>query len=859
MYCPHASLENLDLLCRVATRIAGAALRTDSPSKLGAEIHALLKPLIPAPNAFIAVREDEEGYISFPYWADGKDPAPALKAPGNGITEYVLRTGAPLFLDPEKHDQMVRDGQFAVLGSKSREFCAVPLKRFNEEVFGVFAVQTYDGDPPLEPRHGAVLQELSPAIAAAVLAHSANRAGRRRDALLNAAADIAHIFLTGSDWIHQTRDALARIGPAAEASRAYLFSVERSPDGRYLATQRAEWVNEGISPQIDNPDLINLDLAAGGYARWVEFLRRGDPISGPVSEFPATERPLLEAQDIKSLHVVPIHAEGHWWGFMGLDDCASARAWLRSERDALRLCAKIIGQAIERERAQQQLQLQHTALSAAANSIMITDAQGRILWVNDAFIRSSGYQRAEILFKTPAILSSGKHGISFFKRMWETILRGEVWRGEIVNRRKDGALYTEDMTITPVLGADGAPTHFIAIKQDITERKNLEQQLHLAQRLESIGRLAGGIAHDFNNILQAITGFSSILLSEMSESDPRRNDVLEIDRAAGRAADLTRQLLMFSRRQKMEVSRVWLNDIVRGAEKMLRRLLPENISIDIRLAENLPAVRGDAGQLEQTLVNLALNARDAMPNGGRLTVETFSEILGPDQLPPVDGVQPGVYVALDVSDTGSGMSQDVIDKLFEPFFTTKEPTRGTGLGLPVVYGIVRQHSGFISVQSAPGAGSQFRIRLPADKDDENVELPPEKPPEGILLGNGEHILVVEDEDGVRELIVRVLSNSNYRVTAVREAGEAKRLLSAPQAPYAVLFSDVVLPDGNGLDLAEQARREHPRLKVLLTSGYMQERERWSGRISQLDGFLSKPYPPTALLRLLRRALEAPSR
>lgn len=843
---------------RCAVRIADAAIRVQSLEELGAKIHRIIFSEIPARNAYLALLDSENGLIHFPYWADAHDPAPLMQIPGFGITEYILHKGEPLFADSQTLDTLAKEGAFQILGSRPREWFGVPLKRRGESI-GVFTIQAYEGDPPLETQHARLLANIAGVITTAVLALRNAQTHDRRDAMLNAAADAAEIFLRDFVWSRHMDTVLALIGRAANASRAYLFSVDPSDHGPITVSQKFEWVADGIEPQLNNPELQHFDLAGGGMTRWIEKLQRGESISGPLHLFPSEERPPLEAQGILSLHIAPIHVEGHWWGFLGYDDCRCTRVWSNAEREALRLTAQVLGQAIHRERVDAQAHLKGTALRAAANGIVITDTQGRILWVNDAFCRMTGYSPEEVLSRTPAILNSGQHDSSFYRTMWETIRTGNVWQGEIVNRRKDGGLYTEEMTITPLRDPAGKLTHFIAIKQDVTERNNLRRQLLHAQKMESIGRLAGGIAHDFNNLLQAITGFSAILLSEIAETDPRRLDVMEIDRAAHRAAGLTRQLLTFSRRQKMELVSIQLNDIVRGAERMLRRLLPENIAIELHLDDTLPPLRADAGQIEQILVNLVINSRDAMPDGGRLRIASSRIHYAPNAIPPVDGARAGHFAVLSVEDSGRGMSADIIERIFEPFFTTKESGQGTGLGLPVVYGIVRQHDGFILVSSELGIGTTIRIHLPIDETArQTVVAPPIASREGAnknrLFGAGERILVVEDEASVRELTQRVLTNNGYRVTIASTIKEAKALLRAPATPFELLFSDVVLPDGNGLDLAEQARRDHPGLKVILTSGYTQERERWSERIAALDGFLPKPYPPPVLLRALRAAL-----
>lgn len=852
-----------DAILSCFARIIEAALHTRSLEELGLKIQHIIAPHIPARNLFLAVLEEEDGLLRFPFWVDHKDPPPIMKNPGRGTTEYILQTGEPLFADAETLDTLSREKAFEILGTRPRYWFGVPLKRLGKTI-GVFVVQAYEDDPPLEPRHAEFLSNLSSAIAVAVLAHRNIHTSDRRDAMLRAAADAAEQFLQDPDWTRHIDLFLSRIGQAARASRSYIFTVDKPGADRITVSQRYEWVAEGVASELNNPALQHFDFLEHGVTRWLQLLQQGESIGGPVYLLPPNERPILEVQGIQSFHLVPIHVRESWWGFIGFDDCREPRAWSHAEREALRLAAQVLSHAIHRERSDAQLRLQSTALSAAANGILITDVQGRIVWVNDAFCRLTGYSPDEVLGKTPAILNSGHHDAAFYRNMWQTILAGHVWQGEVVNRRKDGRLIAEEMTITPVRDPIGKLTHFIAIKQDITERKQLLQQLIHAQKMESIGRLAGGIAHDFNNLLQAIAGFSAILLSEMVESDPRRLDVMEIDRAAQRAAVLTRQLLTFSRRQKLEMTVLSLNDVVRRAENLLRRLLPENIAINLCLDPALPMLYGDASQIEQVLVNLAINARDAMPDGGRICITTTTVHFTPESIPPIEGARAGRFALLVVEDSGRGMSAEVLERLFEPFFTTKEPGRGTGLGLSVVYGIVRQHEGFIQVLSALGMGTKILVHLPIDFSRDPISSSPPPTTDRLLsdraglLGHGEHILVLEDEESVRELSQRVLSNSGYRVTTASTIREARQLLSTPELAFDLIFSDVVLPDGNGLDLAEQARRDHPQLKVVLTSGYMQERERWSERIAALDGFLPKPYPPPALLRALRVALEPKS-
>ena len=510
--------------------------------------------------------------------------------------------------------------------------------------------------------------------------------------------------------------------------------------------------------------------------------------------------------------------------------------------------------------AEHYLRLQITALESSVNGIMIVDREGRITWVNRAFSELTGYADQEVIGQNPRLLKSGRHDQHFYHTLWSTILGGHMWRGDMVNRRKDGTLYLEELTITPVLDAQGQATHFVGIKQDITERHNLQQQLYQAQKMEGIGRLAGGIAHDFNNLLQAITGFCTLLLEQMSPESPYRPDVLEIEKAAQRAAALTRQLLAFSRRQMMETKPVNLNRLIENLQKMLQRLLGEDVNLMTDLAPNLDRVRVDPGQIEQVLLNLAVNARDAMPHGGRLTISTYSLVFLKEDTLLVPEARHGRFVCLAMSDTGIGMSREVIDHIFEPFYSTKGPGKGTGLGLSVVYGIVRQHDGMVHVYSQLGEGTTFRIYLPvySDAEEETVDeearlAVTQKPAPGV------RILLTEDEDGVRDFAVRALRNQGYQVSAVGNAQHALDLFKAEQGGFDLLFTDVVLPDQNGLDMARLLVREKPTLRLLFTSGYMDDKSRWPAIRDHGYRFLQKPYPVQELLRAIQETLAEPLR
>ena len=373
------------------------------------------------------------------------------------------------------------------------------------------------------------------------------------------------------------------------------------------------------------------------------------------------------------------------------------------------------------------LQLQTAAVTAAANGIVITSLDGTVQWVNPAFTRMTGYTQKEVVGHKPTVLKSGRHDESFYRELWQTILAGDVWRGEIVNRRKDGRLYTEQMTVTPVETAGAGITHFVAIKSDITREKELQAQLRQAQKMEAVGQLAGGVAHDFNNMLTAILGYCELLLDSTPPEDPRHADITEIRATGERAAALTGQLLAFSRRQILAPRTVDLNRVVRELEGLLRRVLSDQVTLVTALAPEPVMAHIDIGHLEQALVNLAMNGSDAMPDGGTLRISTGIEDIDAAFAGRHPGAREGRFACLRVSDTGTGMTPEVQARMFEPFYTTKPQGKGTGLGLSTVYGFIKQSHGYIWAKSAPGQGTAFTLHLPLGEPIARSEAPADRP------------------------------------------------------------------------------------------------------------------------------------
>ncbi|HKO04931.1 MAG TPA: PAS domain S-box protein [Candidatus Acidoferrales bacterium] len=618
-------------------------------------------------------------------------------------------------------------------------------------------------------------------------------------------------------------------------------------------------------------------------------------------------------------------------------------------------------------------ELQVAALGVAANPVVITDRTGTILWVNPAFEALTGYTRQEAVGQSTRLLKSDGNPPALYKQMWETILAGQKWRGELVNRRKDGSLYDEEMTITPVRTGGAGVTHFIGIKLDITERKRaeeilrrqaslfdqtydavlvwdwegsltfwnraaerlygfsreealgkssqkllgtrtegdrgvilaalerdsrwegeieqvtrdgrrirlesrmtlvrasgsayvlevnrdiserhlLEEQFRQSQKMEAVGRLAGGIAHDFNNILGVILGYSDVLLARPELHEQLQNKVDEIRKAGLRAASLTRQLLAFSRQQVLEPRVVDPNAIVADLSKMLRRLIGDDIKLITIAAPAVGRVRIDPGQIEQVLMNLAVNSRDAMPQGGVLTIETADVVLDREYVRQHPVAVSGSYVMLAVSDTGAGMDAETQRHIFEPFYTTKGAVKGTGLGLATVYGIVKQSGGYIWVYSEVGKGTTFKIYLPRVEEKAAPVKLSEFEPQS--LRGTETILLVEDAESLRNVVRESLESHGYAVLAAANADEALRVAASYQGPLHLLLTDVIMPGRHGRALAEALAPLHPETRVLYMSGYTDDAIVHHGVLESGTAFLQKPFTLNALGSKVRAVLSS---
>ena len=524
----------------------------------------------------------------------------------------------------------------------------------------------------------------------------------------------------------------------------------------------------------------------------------------------------------------------------------------------------VVRDITERRRAEREHLQFMLGVARSSDAIFLTDREGTITYVNPAFEKLYGYSKAEAVGKTPRLLKSGAQEPGVYDAFWSKLLANEVVQIELINRAKDGRLVHVDASANPILDDRGEMVGFLAIQRDITERTEaaaarvqVEEQLRTAQKMEAIGSLAGGVAHDFNNLLSVILSYTGFALDDLRLPDPVRDDLVEVMKAGERAAALTRQLLAFGRKQVLQPVPLDLNQVAETNDKMLRRIIGEDVDLRLALAPDLGLTLADPGQVEQVIMNLAVNARDAMPRGGTLTIRTENVELDEGRMAGGLALTAGPYVLLAVSDTGSGIDEQTLPRIFEPFFTTKERGRGTGLGLATVYGIVKQSGGAVSVRSSIGMGTTFEIYLPraAAPSLDDPRRATSKPP---AVGT-ETILVVEDEEAVRKLAERILRAAGYAVITAVNGNDALLTCESHHGTIHLVLTDVVMPQMSGRVLAERLAALRPETKVLYMSGHTDDAVFHHGVLDPGVHFLGKPFSPAELTKRVRDVLDSEPR
>jgi PAS domain S-box-containing protein len=626
---------------------------------------------------------------------------------------------------------------------------------------------------------------------------------------------------------------------AAQSSRLLRAVVEgtsdsifvKSREGRYLLVNAAAAAALGHPAEAiigrDDAELLGAPQAAGLTDNDLAVMQSGETSTFEEVMLVGGERRMMQASKAPYRD-----AQGEVAGIIGIARDVTQR---RQMEAALRL----------RDEAIQQLQ----------QGILITDPtqpDNPVVFASAGVERITGYPPEEVVGRNCRMFQGPDSDPATVRRMREAVAAGGACSVEIVNYRKDGTAHWTAVTLNPVRDAAGRLIHFVGVQSDVAERRQLEEQLRQAQKMEAVGRLAGGIAHDFNNLLTVIH-FASDQLTEMEALPPEaREATLAISQAGRRAGRLTQQLLGFSRQTIVQPRVFDLNANVTEAASLLRRLVGEDIAIQLSLDAGLAAVKADPGKIDQVLINLAVNARDAMPQGGRITLETRNVMLDESYVGTHLDSAPGPHVMLAVSDTGHGIAKEDLPRIFEPFFTTKEPGVGTGLGLSMVFGIVQQCGGSIHVYSEPGLGTTFKIYLPAVAAAAPARRPQAaaRPPRG-----SETILLVEDDEAVRKVAHMALTLYGYQVITASDGAEALQLMQNEAGPLDLVLADIVMPNLSGPALAEHLRQRHPQLKVILTSGYTDDVVVRHGLLNSEMSFIQKPYSALGLARKVREVLD----
>jgi two-component system cell cycle sensor histidine kinase/response regulator CckA len=599
---------------------------------------------------------------------------------------------------------------------------------------------------------------------------------------------------------------------------------------------------------------------ASGLVEYV--LRTGEPLlCTPQLAHQMQQRGKIKLETPPPLHWlgVPLKVNHHILGAVALKSYSKTTHFRDRDQDVLALISQQLAAAIDRKRNEQALRRSETCyrslVQTAVYGIYRASLEGHFLDVNPALIGMLGYNSAlDVLELDPqkdVFVDPGDHTrlVDEFRRT------GRMDGFEVRWKRKDAAIITVRISGRAVAGDE--PTDVLeGIAEDITERRVLEDQFRQAQKMEAVGRLAGGIAHDFNNLLMVISGYTEVMLDQLSLGHPLHAKAEAIQQASDRATTLTRQLLAFSRKQLLELKVIDVNAIVADMERLLRPLIGEDIELTTSLAPAVGCTRADAGQLEQVIMNLVVNAKDAMRNGGKISIRTASVTLDDSYRPENTFIKNGPYVMISVSDNGEGMDRETQARIFEPFFTTKEKGKGTGLGLSTVYGIIKQSGGYVFVQSELGRGTVFTIYFP--RVDEPSEAIGATPVALAAVGGTETVLLVEDEDSVRQLVRETLESRGYRVLEAANGADALTLAAAHSDPIHLVITDVVMPGLNGHELVQQLQPARPGLKVLFLSGYAQDAFPSTAAADSQKTFLQKPFTLQNLTRKVREILGPPT-
>ncbi|MGD8624750.1 MAG: PAS domain S-box protein [Anaerolineae bacterium] len=614
--------------------------------------------------------------------------------------------------------------------------------------------------------------------------------------------------------------------------------------------------------------LLNEDKT--GTVAAAEYVAAEESVGVPVTDFTLLERleelgaPLsgdgMEgSEEPASWLIVPLMVGGEVVGSLEVN-AGRDRVFAPEEISLAQRVADQVSTALARARLEEMQRRLSAAVEQSAEAIIVTDLDSTVLYANPAFEQITGYSQTTIIGNNPRELGQAYHDVAAHQAMWRTVRGGETWQGRMINRRPDGTSYVVDMHVSPVRNQAGETINYVATMRDITREVQLEKQFHQSQKMEALGRLAGGIAHDFNNLLTVIHLSTRLLERQLRPEDPVWENVQQIRETGERAAKLTRQLLSFSRREVVAPVLLDLNRVVGDLSRMLKRIIGEDIELVITLEEGLWSVKVDAAQMEQVIMNLVVNARDAMHAGGKLEIETANVTLDEAYAALHVDAQPGDHVLLTVRDSGEGMDDEVKSHLFEPFFTTKQKGQGTGLGLSTVFGIVTGSGGHIRIDSQLGVGTTVRVYLPRGGTGlDRTEGEPIRLKAATPIEEKKTVLVVEDDVNVRMLAVRVLDSYGYHVLEAENGREGLRLCEEYGGPIDVLITDVIMPQMSGHELVEKLQLDRPSMAVLYMSGYADDALPAAGGRTVDRVFLAKPFTAESLIHKVQAALQARQR
>ncbi len=828
-----------------AYRITEAAYRAENMPELFAIIHEIVRNLIGVDNFYIALFDEEQNLLTFPYVVDEMDEV-APHAPGKSLTAYVLRTGKPLLGTPEVLDELTASGALEIVGTRPVDWLGIPLN-VEDKTIGVLTVQSYDPAVRLDERHEQMLVFVSTQVAMAIERKQAEENIRQRNrelAILNKIINATAVAVDEQTVLQIACQELLDVFDMARAVATVISPGTRS--AKVVAEARRPGVPAAIREPIPLPENRELYAMLAQRAPFVVSDIDAEPRVQGVRH--------LVPEDTKSIVFLPLFVDDSLVAVLSMIS-PERRHFTTPEVNFAWSFADQISTGITRVRLQESQRMLSAAIEQAAEGVMITDHRGHVVYINPALEQISGISHRDVAGLSAVKLIRRSMPAATLMDILRALRDGKSWSGRVTARKPDGSKFTVELTTAPVRDMYHNTVNFVGVMHDITAQLQLEAQYRQAQKMDAIGQLTGGIAHDFNNILTAVNGFAELLQRRLNEDDPRRRLADKILDSGKRASALVRKLLTFSRKQIVETQPLNLNTVVEHMKQMLQPIIGENVRINMMLSPDLWLIDADPTQIEQIIINLAVNARDAMPGGGKIIIETANVVLDETFTGEHFGVEVGRYVRLNISDTGVGMTADVRERIFEPFFSTKEKGKGTGLGLATVFGIVKQNGGSIWVYSEKGQGTTFKIYLPASEVEKKRLLASGAETLALARGN-ETILVVEDDADVRDLATQILEMQGYTVLTAESGEDALKIVSDRQHAINLVLTDVVMPGINGKELMEALADETPALKVMFMSGYTNDLIATKGILSDDIVLITKPFTAETLTRAVRMVLDA---